>query len=530
MTLSLNYGSLSAASVKSKRIGEEIGSYINDLSNKVQSKICSVSGGSSPALSNANYYVKAKIDQLRKRSENAFNLSTKINDLVEKAKEVDNDVAKTICNNRKKLYETHSCLKPDALKRAWNSFVNFLKNIPLIGDFIKFLEDVADAFAELKNNIRDWWKYGGGKSFVDTILKIGAATLAIVVAIVEVVGLATATIVTGGAVLVAVAACICAVIATMNAITNCSEESKAREALREGKYGKAAVHSGRDSTAQWLREHNFNDSTLNRLSNTGALALDITDSIASTVLLVHDIGKLSNTFFKKNGISFAFKERVMGKDNKWTTRVTPESFRRGMKALITNQPLTRSTKAGLRTTLYRNITDPIKYQATLFKYALRDPIGYLKAPRSVNSPNLITKMVKKFVEGYKPDESLVTFANKIGYAQKLVEKGNSLVEGFDKTVDSFTGEGKTMYERFQDLVSKKVFNGYFSDLAEKTGIGKAVSSLDPTGNVEKFTGYSDDGILQKSVTAINSGRDLFKIHKSPYSCFTVSPDKADILN
>lgn len=527
MTLSLKYGRLSAASSKSKKIGEEIGSYINNLNQRVQSKIYGVSGGSSPALSNANYYVNAKIEQLRKRRENAFNLSTKINELVETAKTVDQEVSKTISENRKQLYKNYTCLKPSKFKEALNAFICFVRNIPVLGDIIKFFENVGDAFSKLKNSIRDWWKYGGGKSFVDTIIKIGEAALAVVVAVSAVIALTTATIVTGGAVLYAVAACVSAAILSMNAITNLCEESNARQALRAGKYGKAAVHTGRDSTAQWLREHNFNNSTLNRLSNTGALVLDVADSISGVVMLAHDIGKITNAFFKKNGISFAFKERVMGKNNKWTTKVTPESFRRGMKALITNQSLTTTTKAGLRTTLIRNITDQFKYQATLFKYALKDPKSYLKAKQSTG---FVSKMTEKFVEGFKPDGSLSTISNRLGYAQKLIEKGNGMVNSFDKTLDLFSGEKKTMYQRLQGLVSKNVFNGYLSDMADKTGIGKSISSLDPTGNVEKFTGWSDDGIIQKSVSAINSGMDLFKIQRSPYSCFTVSPDKADILN
>lgn len=542
MTLSLNYGNISNASKNAKKIGNEIGQYIDNLNKKVQNKIDSVTGGSSTALSNASYFIDAKISQLDKRRDNAYTLSARIANLKETAERVDKNVARTISANRKSLYENYSCLKPNALKRAWNSLLCCLKNVPIIGNIIKFIKDIGDALSELKNKIRDWWKYEGGKIIGDIILKIGLAVAAVCTAI--------AAILSGGVIFI-VAACVAAVIAVANAVTNTCEELNARRALKNGKYGQAAVHSGRDSTAQWLRETNFHDAKLNGWSNTGACILDIADTVAGIVLIVHDLGEIADKFLKKNGVSFAFKERVMGKDGKWTTKVTGKSFRRGVKAMITNQPLTESTKHGLRTTLFTNVKDGFKYKATLFKMALRDPKNYYKRTHTDNLryQAALAKMALRDPKSYlKADaihyDDLKYQAKLLGMAmkhpvnyfskapaetwKKLGSGISGLAGKYNSIMNSVSGSSVSLTDRIeqkvQSVVQDKVFGGTFSDVMNKTGAGKFISGKDPSGTIGKYTGWTGDGVLQKISSVVNPDRGIYYVDKKPYVCYAYSAD------
>lgn len=487
MTLSLNYGKISNASKNAKKIGNEIGQYIDNLNKKVQNKIDSVTGGSSTVLSNASYFINAKISQLDKRRDNAYTLSDRIANLKETAESVDKNVARTISANRKSLYKQYSCLKPNALKRAWNSLLCCLKNVPIIGNIIKFIEDMGDALSELKNKIRDWWKYEGGKIIGDIFLKIGLAVAAVCTAI--------AAILSGGVILI-VAACVAAVIAVANVVTNTCEELNAWRALKKEKYGKSAVHSGRDSTAQWLRESNFHDSKLNKWSNIGANVIDIADSVSGAIILVYDIGKIANSFLKNHGVSFVFKERVIGKDGKWTTKVTGKSFRRGVKAMITNKALTNSTKEGVRITLFKSVKDNFRLNKTLFKIAAKNPKGYF------SKKGIKIKKIK-------------TTAELITDFGKSIKKISSLPNDVFNTISSSNPVGKTGEKIVQGTVKKHIFSGSASKVIQKTGIGKIVASIDASGNIGKYTGWSSDGIVQKVTYAISCGNGIYSMMRQP---------------
>jgi len=355
MVLSLEYNELSNAISETNKLANELGQYCDDLSKKVQQKMYSVEGGMSAALNNADYYVKAKISQLRTREDNARTLSTKSQTLLDTAKRVDTEVEKTIQANQKSFFQKNPDLKAPWYQCAFVSFICDMKNVPVIGWLIKGGEQVISAIDQFGKDIKYWWKCGGGKELItncfDVVIKVGLAVAAVVAAVTAVVALVTATVITGGAILFAVAACVAAVIAVVNAITNTVTSVQAIVASNASDPAMSKIYSKRDTLAQVLREYNFHDRNKNRASNAWAIGLEVTEALAGVILIVQSIGKIAGTFLGGNGIGFAFKELARGADGKLTTKVTLSSIWKGAKAMILNQKLTTSTAAGLRTTL-----------------------------------------------------------------------------------------------------------------------------------------------------------------------------------
>lgn len=507
MVLSLRYGDLSSAATEANWLADELNQYCEDLSRKVQQKMYSVEGGMSSALSNADYYVNQKMTQLRNREDNARTLSGKVQELVDTAKRVDEDVERMIQDNQESFFQKNPELKAPWYKQAWTSFMCDMKNVPVLGWLIQGGEDALDAIDTLGKEIKHWWKCGGGKELImnclDIVIKIGGAVLAVVTAVSAVVALFTATVLTGGMILFAVAACVTAVIAVVNAVTNIFTSVQAITASQGGDPTMAKIYGERDTLAQVLRDHNFHDRELNRASYTAASAIEITDTIAGVITLVQSVGKIAGSFLSKNGVGFAFKELARGSDGKLTTKVTLKSIWKGTKALVLNQKLTTSTSAGLRTTLLTNIKQSFSYQATLFKMAMRDPGNWFRTRQTGDMgffKNMMEKMRYNFSQfkntafQFRPGDlefNLDKISNIVSVANDGLGITKDILEGLDRTDNK--GLARRALEKFSQ---DKLFDNDFFGLIDKTGLGGVIVDFDKSGFLKDFTGMGD-GVIQE---------------------------------
>lgn len=294
MVLTLRYGDISATVSEANKLASELDQYCNDLSNKVQQKMYSVEGGMSSALNSADYYVRTKINQLRVKSDNARVLSSKLQTLHDTAKRVDSDVKSTIEANQKSFFNKNPELRPSNAQLWLTSFLCDVKKVPVLGWIINKREQLGSAIDTLKSDIRYWWECGGGEELItnciDIVVKVGLAVAAVLVAVSAIIVLATATVITGGMILVAIAASVAAVIAVTNAITNVITSV---QAISSGSQhpAMAKIYAERDSLAQVLREENFHNPFLNRLSYEAATVIEVTDTVCSVILIVNDISK-----------------------------------------------------------------------------------------------------------------------------------------------------------------------------------------------------------------------------------------------
>ncbi|MDR1960703.1 MAG: hypothetical protein LBQ16_00285, partial [Gracilibacteraceae bacterium] len=188
MILSLNYGDLSGTVAETNHLASGLGQYCDDLSRRVQQKMYSVQDGASPRLNSADYYVNAKINQLRARENNGGGLAAKTQALLDTAKRVDEDVERTINANRESFFQRNPDLRP-----PWYAGISF------VSEFIDFCRGVGEriksALAAVIESIRrgweglcDWWEEGGWQ----VVLTVAVGVL-----------IAAACIATGGLVAVA---------------------------------------------------------------------------------------------------------------------------------------------------------------------------------------------------------------------------------------------------------------------------------------------------------------------------------------
>jgi len=523
MILALRYGDLSATVSEANRLANEIDQYCNDLSNKVQAKMYAVTGGMSSALNNADYYVKAKINQLRTKSANARMLSTKTQELLDTAKRVDKDVKHTIKANQNNFFQKNPELCPPKTRLVLTSFWCDMKNVPLLGDLLKLGEDAVSAISDLVKDIRYWWECGGGQELVmnclDMLLKIGLAVAAVITAVTAVTALLAATVITAGAVIYAVAACVAAVIATANAVANAGYSVKAIQESYAGNPAMAQIYGKRDTLAQHLRETNFKDKFLNRLSNFGAAAIEFTEALAGVVLIIHSIGKTINSILSKNGVSFAFKELARGKDGKLTKKVTLKSIWRGTKALILNEKLTTSTSAGLRTTLLTNISQSAKYQLALLKYALKDPGRWFRT-KQVGDLGFFRNIAEKI----RYNLTLFKTTKPLKKVETVVEVTNNVLEKIQKTLQPDKEDKKKgLLRRYSEkIVQDTLFDNDYAKLINKTGIGGLISNLDKSGNIKDISGCGN-GLIGKIKDVKKSWQEAYSSFKSLYPYFECSP-------
>jgi hypothetical protein len=289
VVLSLQYGDLSGAVAETNRLANELGQYCDELSRKVQQKMHAVEGGMSSALSSADYYVNAKTRQLRERERGARTLSTKTQTLLDTAKRVDADVERVIQANQKSFFQRNPDLKPSDFKLWLTSFGCDLKNVPILGDIIRGGEQIADAYTQLCKDIRYWYKCGGGEqlltNLVDIFVKIGEAVAAV--------GLVVLLVVSGAGILAVIGGAILAVIAAVNAAVNFVTSIQAIQAGKDDPV-MSKIYAERDTLKQVLREENFHNKFLNRLSNAGAsliTGLEVVGTVFSLAGGIKDIFK-----------------------------------------------------------------------------------------------------------------------------------------------------------------------------------------------------------------------------------------------
>lgn len=176
MTLTLNYGNLSGITKQANNLANELNDYCNNLSSKVQKNMYKVDGGMSLALNSADYYINAKIKQLRERESNARNLAEKVAILHETANRVDEDVARTIGDNQKAFFKNNPHLKASR-QGFFGTLFGWGENA--IKWLFKAGEWVADALSTLCKNIAEWFKSGGWKVVLTIVVAAVVAVLCI---------------------------------------------------------------------------------------------------------------------------------------------------------------------------------------------------------------------------------------------------------------------------------------------------------------------------------------------------------------
>ena len=330
-TLVIDYDSLAKVATNASNLAKSAESYANDLTNKVLNKFSGISGGASTNTADAKYYVKAKISALKTKQSSYSGLSTQITTFIENAKRIDQEVEKMIANNQEKFLSKNEHLRIDDWKATLLNWLVDLKNsCPLFEIIGNALRDIGTAMSDMFANIKYWYKCEGGKEIVSFVLAIGGAIAAVLLFI--------ASFPVSG--FVAICAMIGAAITAVNAVVNIFTSYSAMKAARNDDPAWAKIYGKQDKLSDVLRQTNFGNGTLNRLSYIGATVIDGVELFCDIVNIIHSVGQIKSklsfiqNYFDKNngGLLTYFKEakytKVKDYDSwgnpcgkKWTLKV-----------------------------------------------------------------------------------------------------------------------------------------------------------------------------------------------------------------
>lgn len=381
-TLVIDYGALASLSNHATRLAKKADAYADDLTNKVMKRFDSIAGGSSTSTVDARYYVKTKVNQLRDKQTQYENLSSQITGFAEKARRVDDEVARMITNNQEKFLKGHENLRISEWKANLLNFLVDLKNkfpvLEMIGNCVR---STLTELSSLWDNIQYWYHCEGGREILSVV---GAIALAIAAVVIFIVSLPASGF-------FAICAAIGAAISAVNALVNVVTSVVSMVNALNGDPAWAKIYGDMDSLSDWLRKTNFENATLNRLSNGLAFAIDAVELFTAVVGFVEFGKKLVTKLRKPNFITNFFSSRtglwsyckenvyhqvddfdqfgnVIGK--KWTlkadaygyveTKFTPKSIWNGMKAFVMDRPVSTSNGKGIRTLLFQNFAIDFK--------------------------------------------------------------------------------------------------------------------------------------------------------------------------
>ena len=314
-SVTIDYDKLNSISKNANNAASRMNDYINDLTNKVTSKYSSITGGSSSKTQNSAYYVNQKISQLRAKKENYKSFANAVSKFSSEAQEIDKDVARKIKASKDQFIKKHDYIKTDVWTDIRNWFIDLKNSCPLFNAIGQMIEDTITGMKNLFADLKHWYKCGGGKELVGVILAVAGAVAAVVIAI-----CACVPPICG---IVAICAAIGAVIAAVNAIVNVVTSIKAKKAKDNGDPAWAKIYGDQDTAQDVLRQTNFGDGTLNRLSYGAATTIDVVQTVCDVVAIYDGIKNVRNIYkeikvsAQKGKVSFGtrFKQYLFNSDS-----------------------------------------------------------------------------------------------------------------------------------------------------------------------------------------------------------------------
>lgn len=374
-SVTIDYDKLSTISQNATSAASRMNDYINDLTKKVTSKYGDITGGATSKTQNSEYYVNQKISQLKTKKEQYKAFATAVSSLSTKAQEIDEDVAKKIRASKDQFINKHDYISTDWWTDIKNWFIDLKNSCPLFNAIGQLIENTLTGVKNLWTDLKYWYKCGGGKEIVGVVLAVAGAIAAVVIAV-----CACVPPICG---IVAICAAIGAVIAAANAIFNVVTSVIAKQMKDKGDPAWAKIYGNMDTMQDGLRQQNFGDGTLNRLSYGIATTLDVVQTVCDVVAIYDGINNIQNVYkeikvsAQKGKVSFGkrFKQYLFNSDSYLKdSKGNPMKWRnilqqRGkIRTLRTDNIMYRVTKARTINQYNKTLTDAQKIASKITKY------------------------------------------------------------------------------------------------------------------------------------------------------------------
>ena len=175
----LDYDILETIAKNANTISEKATEYADSLTSKVANAIHDISP-SSGYLSDASYYVNAKIDQLRQKARDFSDFANQINNLAELARRVDEEVAELLKQRQELFLNYHESLRIDDWKASILEWLVDFKNkfpiLEMIGNVLSSIETVRES---MEDTIKHWYECEGENCIIENMESIAKSTVAI---------------------------------------------------------------------------------------------------------------------------------------------------------------------------------------------------------------------------------------------------------------------------------------------------------------------------------------------------------------
>lgn len=279
--ISIKYSSISAAKSEAKSVARKLDNYYDSLNSSVYKKLSNYSGPSSSNITDAKRSIGRKLNALNSAKNAYTNYANSLSDLTESCKQVDKRVKASI-ERLASQFKARNGIKNSWIENTFSGIISFFENKTPLGRWFSTARDLASSvLGRLKDKIKAWYMFDGGKDFVKGVL-IGV--LEVVIGVCSLI----AAIASGGALIVVLAGVIGAAIAIGNGVLNIINE------------GRAVFTAGNDpALAKRLHgENSFQDmvrcEALKNVKNwyTASKTVTAVSFACTAITLISDIGKL----------------------------------------------------------------------------------------------------------------------------------------------------------------------------------------------------------------------------------------------
>jgi len=420
--IEINTAKLESAADYAGRAAEECRTYVSLLDSKVMREIRSYSGERSGNISDAQNRINQKRQKLMEKSQSLRSYETKIRNF-----------RSNVINQEERLKGKIESLYGD-FKREYgidsdDHWYDWIVDCLGLGGLKDFFYHAHIAFQSMWEHVKNWYKYQGGKEFLQAVAAITITVLSVVSAI--------AAIVSGAGVVACLIAGLAALCTTLNSAVSAVYQLKALLGAVAGD----TIHASRN--LYHGDSENFG-SFLRRIGQyEWATAFDVTDTISSVLQLISGGRKFIKSFQDAGGLrALLMRTADSFKDN-------IASFKDGIKN-------------GLKHITWKN---PVKVTD-----ALKDGMSVLKNLAAGEGGKAFDTIANRFFKQFT--STLISYPEKTADGKRINQLANSRmfngIGDFIKQIDSGT---KTMDKVVSLFDSQNSFN--FSYNAKS---GKAVSS------------------------------------------------------
>lgn len=299
----IDYSEIKDAANKAGSTAKKLDTYMSHLRKDVYNKLNSYDGSHTSNINDAKTKVNNKINELDKKK-SAF-----------EQYERDLDGLKTECENVDKAVKTRVSTLTSQFKQAHGikdskveNFISYLftsiDNLTSVGRWLKDKYNEFKTGAEyLLEALEDWWDFEGGKELVKGIV---VAALEITIAVCGIIG----AIVTGGALIVVIAAVVGGIIAVANGVCNFVNELRAYNETRNNDNPALARIRSKENTMQDTLRRESDEKWAHNL----ATGIDITKTVCDVIGIIDSVGTLTKNAYKWTTGSMADPDNLRLKD------------------------------------------------------------------------------------------------------------------------------------------------------------------------------------------------------------------------